>query len=155
MIFLKFIIFCFMFRNAFFLSFACVCTCLVVFLQMSSSYFLAFFLIFQKIIFSFFFLYDCYFLYLICFQNASIFYLYIECIKKYALMHKGVFCRFLFYELNISLNSSPSIFSFSINIFATLVNLSIFIFSICSAVLYALSIIDFTSTSISADVASL
>ena len=40
-------------------------------------------------------------------------------------MHKGAFCRFLFYELNISLNSSPSIFSFSINIFATLVNLSI------------------------------
>ena len=56
-----------------------------------------------------------------------------------------------YYLLNIALNSSPSIFSFSRSTFATSVNLSICIVNICSAVLYALSIICLTSTSISAE----
>ena len=53
-----------------------------------------------------------------------------------------------YYSLKIASNSSESIFSFSSNTAATACNFSILSLNICTALLYALSIICFVSSSI-------
>ena len=94
--------------------------------------------LFFHFLFSFLMCFD-YLLFTLYFVKIPLFFFFrFLLIKKYTLIILRCIFWFYknhFYELNISLNSSPSIFSFSIKVFATLVNLSIFIVNICSAVL--------------------